>query len=98
VVAPLAVLGLVVDDAVLDLDLADREVALEVRRVVQRVPEAELDPLNSDSRAGSERVFVTRTRQISSVSESGTKNSVCAAIPARREPDERVSESRGGTR
>ena len=43
VVAALAVLGLVVDDAAVDLDLADREVALEVRGVVERVPEAELD-------------------------------------------------------
>ena len=43
VVAPLAVLGRVVDDAVLDLDLAGRVVALEVRRVVLGVPEAELD-------------------------------------------------------
>ncbi len=42
--------------------------------------------LNSDSRARSPRVFVTRVRQISTVSPSGTKNSVCAAIPARREP------------
>ena len=41
VIAPLAVAGRVVDDAVDHLDLADREVALEVRRVVERVPEAE---------------------------------------------------------
>ena len=43
VVAPLAVLGLVVDDAVVDLDLARREVALEVGGVVLGVPQAELD-------------------------------------------------------
>ena len=43
VVAALAVLGLVVDRAALDLDLADREVALVVRLVVRGVPEAELD-------------------------------------------------------
>ena len=43
VVAPLAVLGRVVDDAVLDLHLADRVVALEVRGVVLGVPQAELD-------------------------------------------------------
>ena len=43
VVAPLPVLGLVVDDAVLHLDLADRVVPLEVRGVVLRIPEAELD-------------------------------------------------------
>ncbi len=42
-VAPLPVLRRVVDDAVLDLDLADRVVALEVGRIVLRVPQAELD-------------------------------------------------------
>ena len=49
VVAPLAVLGLVVDHAVLDLDLAGREVALVVGRVVVGVPQAELDDQKSDS-------------------------------------------------
>ena len=43
VVAPLPVLRLVEDHAVDDLDLTDREVALEVRRVVRGVPQAELD-------------------------------------------------------
>ena len=43
VVAPLAVLGLVIDRAAFDLDLAGGEVALEVRRVVERVVEAPLD-------------------------------------------------------
>jgi hypothetical protein len=42
VVAPLPVLGRVVDDAVLDLDLTDRVVPLEVRGIVLGVPEAEL--------------------------------------------------------
>ena len=42
VVAALAVLRHVVDHAVLDVDLAGREVALEVRGVVLGVPEAEL--------------------------------------------------------
>ena len=42
-VAALAVLGHVVDDAVLDVDLAGGQVALEVRRVVLGVPQAELD-------------------------------------------------------
>ncbi len=42
VVPPFAVLGLVVDDAGVNLDLAGRQVALEVRRVVPRVPQAEL--------------------------------------------------------
>ena len=42
-VAALAVLGLVVDDAPLDLDLADVVIALEVGGVVLRVPQAELD-------------------------------------------------------
>ena len=43
VIAALAVLGLVVDNAVLYLDLTGREVALEVGLIVLRVPEAELD-------------------------------------------------------
>ena len=43
VIAPLAVLGLVIDHPVLDLDLAGAEVALEVGGVVLRVPQAELD-------------------------------------------------------
>jgi hypothetical protein len=42
-VAALAVLGDVEDGAALDLDLAGREVALEVGRVVHRVPQAPLD-------------------------------------------------------
>ncbi len=42
VVAPLAILGLVVDDAVLDLHLPHGVVALEVGGVVLGVPEAEL--------------------------------------------------------
>ncbi len=43
VVAPLPVLGLVVDDAAVHLDLAGGEVALVVGGVVLRVPETELD-------------------------------------------------------
>ena len=43
VVAALPVARLVEDDPVRDLDLAGRERALEVRRVLPRVPEAELD-------------------------------------------------------
>ena len=42
-VAALAILGLVVDDPVHDLDLAGAEIALEVGGVVLRVPEAKLD-------------------------------------------------------
>ena len=42
VVAPLAVLGLVIDRRAADLDLAGGVVALEVRGVVHRIPEAEL--------------------------------------------------------
>ena len=42
-VAALAVFRLVIDRAALDLDLAGGEVALEVGRVVLRVPQAELD-------------------------------------------------------
>ncbi len=52
VVAPLAVFGLVVDRAVLDLDLADREVALVVRLVVLGVPQAELDEAEQRERLG----------------------------------------------
>jgi hypothetical protein len=43
VVATLPVLRLVIDDAVVHLDLADREVALEVGGIVAGVPQAELD-------------------------------------------------------
>jgi hypothetical protein len=43
VVAALAVLGLVIDDAVFHFDLAGIEVALEVGGVVLRIPQAELD-------------------------------------------------------
>ena len=43
VVAALAVLRLVIDDAVFDLHLADGEVALEVGGVVLGIPQAELD-------------------------------------------------------
>ena len=43
VIAPLAVLGLVVDHAVFDFHLASAEVALKVGRVVLRVPQAEFD-------------------------------------------------------
>ena len=69
VVAPLAVLGLVVDHAVLDLDLADAIVALEVGRVVLRVPQAELDR-GEERQAGrpSARSLVRRTCQTSRVS------------------------------
>ena len=42
-VAALAVLGLVIDDAVFHLHLAGVEVALEVGGVVLRIPQAELD-------------------------------------------------------
>src|SRR6266508_2223065 len=43
VIATLSVLGGVIDDAVRDLDLANRVVALEVRGIVLRVPQAEFD-------------------------------------------------------
>ena len=43
VVAALAILGLVIDDLVLDLDLSDAEIALEIGGVVLRIPQAELD-------------------------------------------------------
>ena len=43
VIAPLAVFGDVEDHVAVDLDLADVQVALEVRLVVLRVPQAELD-------------------------------------------------------
>ena len=41
-VAALAVLGLVVDGAALDLDFAGREIALEVGGIVHSIPETEL--------------------------------------------------------
>ena len=42
-IAALAIFGLVINDAVHDLDLAGAEVALEIGGVVLRVPQAELD-------------------------------------------------------
>ena len=42
-VTAFAVLGLVVDDTVFDFDLADAEIALEVARVVKRIPQAKLN-------------------------------------------------------
>src|SRR3954449_2512766 len=42
-VAAFTVLRLVVDDAVLNFYLANAEIALEIRRIVLRVPEAKLD-------------------------------------------------------
>ena len=53
VVATLAVFGLVVDRAVLDLHLADGQVALVVGLVVFRVPQAELDEAEERDRLGS---------------------------------------------
>ena len=52
VIATLAIFGLVIDDARVDLDLADREIALEVRRVVPRVPQTELDRAEQRQRRG----------------------------------------------
>src|ERR1019366_7837223 len=43
VVAALAIFGLVVDDTVVDFNLAGAEVALEVGGIVLRVPQTELD-------------------------------------------------------
>src|SRR5208282_6710675 len=43
VIAALAILGLVIDDPVHDLDLAGAEIALEVGGVILGVPETELD-------------------------------------------------------
>ncbi len=59
-VAALAVLGLVVDDAVLDLDLAGVEVALEVGLVVPGVPQAELDAEKIERSAAVSRWLVMR--------------------------------------
>ncbi len=74
VIAPLAVFGLVVDDPVLDLDLAGRVVALEVGGVVLGIPQAELDGAEErELRPASVARWSTRTRQISRVSPSGTK-------------------------
>ena len=64
-IAALAVLGLVVDDAVLDFDLAGIEVALEVGGVVLRIPQAELDAgENAERLPRSVRRLVTVSCQI----------------------------------
>jgi len=49
VIAPLAVFGLVVDDLILNLDLAGAEIALEVGGVVLRVPKTEFDARERES-------------------------------------------------
>src|SRR5205823_14897369 len=51
VVAPLAVLGLVIDRAAFDLDLTAAEIALVVGHVVVGVPEAELQEREQLQRA-----------------------------------------------
>ena len=57
VVATLPVLGLVIDDTVLDLDLTDRVVALEVGGVVVGVPEAPLH-CAEERQVGGLRTFI----------------------------------------
>ena len=53
VIAALTVLGLVVDDAVLDLDFTGGEVALEVQHIVRGIPQAELHEGGQDDILGS---------------------------------------------
>ena len=60
VIAALAVFGLVVDDAAFHLNLAGGEVALEVRHVVLRVPEAELDKRRQDNILGRVGIIAQR--------------------------------------
>ena len=42
-IPPFAILRLVVDDAIFNLHFADIEIALEIRRVILRIPETEFD-------------------------------------------------------
>ena len=60
VIAALAVFGLVVDDAAFHLNLAGGEVALEVRHVVLRVPQAELDERRQDNILGCVGIIAQR--------------------------------------
>ncbi len=92
VVAPLAVLALVVDDTVLHLDLAHREVALEVRRVVPRIPETELDGAEErEARGGGAVVHEPRPPQLECLAERDEVESLDLDTVATR-PDDRVPE------
>ena len=62
VVAALAVLGLVINDAIFDLHLADGEVALEVVGVVLGIPKTELD--TAEGGDGRSRRPAIRNRQL----------------------------------
>ena len=81
VVAPLAILGLVVDDLVFDLDLAGAEVALEIGGVVLRVPEAELDAGEErELRAASGGGWSPGTSRFPGSRPAARNSMVCASI------------------
>ena len=74
VVAALAILGLVVDDAVDDFDLAGAEIALEIGGVVLRIPQAELDAgKNGELRRLLAAIGHLRISRFRAFSPSGTK-------------------------
>ena len=96
VVAALAVLGHVVDDAVLDVDLAGGQVALEVRGVVLGVPQAELDGAEQrQARARRPLVGDPRPPHLERLAgrHEVQRLGADAAAPGR---DDRVARARGG--
>ena len=99
VVAALAVLGQVVDDAVLDVDLAGGQVALEVGGIVLGVPQAELD--RAEQRQPGRRPaarWSPAPASTSTVSPGGTRYQRLGADPASLAVDDGVPRGRGGRR
>ena len=93
VVAPLAVLRLVVDDAILDLDLAYRVVALEVGVVFERLPQAELD--RAEERHLRRRGPLVRDAHPPDLEVLAERHEVArlGPDPAQPRPDDRVAQA-----
>ena len=93
VVAALAVFGLVVDRAAEDLHLAGGEVALEVRAVVLRVPEAPLDERREDELLRLLRLVLEREHLHLRVGAVGDEEEQVGADAVLRAGDLRVAEA-----
>ncbi len=86
-VAPLAILGLVVDDAVHDLNLAGAEIALEVGGVVLGIPKAELDAgKNAKASPAGCGGWSPRTSRFRAFHRAARNKQVCASIFLQVEP------------
>ena len=92
-VAALAVFGLVVDRAAEDLHLAGGEVALEVRAVVLRVPEAPLDERREDEPLALLRLVLEREHLHLGVGAVGDEQEQVRADAVLRAGDPRVAEA-----